>query len=351
VRGAKRTIRFGTGTAIETPLLVPSISSRGFGFTKTDGDGVLSEAAGFMLAGARHLADRELLLSAYDIHYEYLADVAALREADTESPYRLPRVLFVDSGLYEWRRGPALGIPDAARPRDWNAQLLAETLDALDPRLAVIAVNYDRGGADTDGERVTFAEQISAAQRFFHDRHRSFGSDCLLKPERAREPFRVDALNDSTAAQLDAFSIVGVAEKDLGQTLIERLIVVSKLRDTLTRAGLDLPIHVFGALDPLYTPLYFAAGADIFDGLGWLRYHYHEDGVGMYKESPTVLEPKLFLNLRTDQRTAVMQQSNLGFMALLADRLVELAAQGEWRVFGQYGSMLDDVHRMVEAKI
>ena len=35
---------------------------------------------------------------------------------------------------------------------------------------------------------------------------------------------------------------------------------VAKLRELLDRADVDVPIHVFGALDPLYTPLYYAAG-------------------------------------------------------------------------------------------
>ncbi len=46
---------------------------------------------------------------------------------------------------------------------------------------------------------------------------------------------------------------------------------IAKLRKALDKAGLNIPLHVFGSLDTVTTPLYFLAGADIFDGLTWLR--------------------------------------------------------------------------------
>jgi hypothetical protein len=39
----------------------------------------------------------------------------------------------------------------------------------------------------------------------------------------------------------------------------------------------SIPIHIFGSLDSVSTPLYFFAGADIFDGLSWARFVYHND--------------------------------------------------------------------------
>jgi len=55
------------------------------------------------------------------------------------------------------------------------------------------------------------------------------------------------------------------------------------LRRTLKQVHLDAtPIHVFGSLDTLSTLLYFVMGADIFDGLTWLRYGY-EEGRTIYR--------------------------------------------------------------------
>ena len=73
---------------------------------------------------------------------------------------------------------------------------------------------------------------------------------------------------------LRTFDIVGVTEREIGESIHDRLVNIARLRKSLNAAEVTIPIHVFGGLDPLLTPLYFAAGAEIFDGLGWLRYAY-----------------------------------------------------------------------------
>ena len=57
---------------------------------------------------------------------------------------------------------------------------------------------------------------------------------------------------------------------------MERILNIAKLRYALDDAGIDAPIHVFGALDPVSSGAYFIAGAEIFDGLTWLRYSYDD---------------------------------------------------------------------------
>ena len=47
---------------------------------------------------------------------------------------------------------------------------------------------------------------------------------------------------------------------------------------------METPIHVFGSLDTVTTPMYFLAGADIFDGLTWLRFAFH-GGYTVYKHN------------------------------------------------------------------
>jgi hypothetical protein len=54
--------------------------------------------------------------------------------------------------------------------------------------------------------------------------------------------------------------------------------------------NITIPIHIFGSLDTVTTPLYYFAGADIFDGLSWLRFVYH-DGNTAYIDSHG---PKLY---------------------------------------------------------
>ena len=75
--------------------------------------------------------------------------------------------------------------------------------------------------------------------------------------------------------RLRNIDIVGVTEKELGKGLFDRLKRIALLRQGLNDAGLELPIHIWGGLDPVTTPIYFFAGADIFDGISWLRYSFH----------------------------------------------------------------------------
>ncbi|MDW3181367.1 hypothetical protein [Roseobacter sp.] len=63
-------------------------------------------------------------------------------------------------------------------------------------------------------------------------------------------------------------------EKEIGASTKDRLTFLAAFRDLLDEAGMETAIHVFGGLDPLMTPLYFLAGADVFDGLSWLGYAF-----------------------------------------------------------------------------
>ncbi len=61
------------------------------------------------------------------------------------------------------------------------------------------------------------------------------------------------------------------------------MVNIAKLRIELRRVGLNIPIHVFGSLDSITTLFYFVAGADIFDGLTWLRYAFR-NGQTVYRQ-------------------------------------------------------------------
>jgi hypothetical protein len=357
VRAAERAFSLPSGRSVATPLLVPSFSSKGFAFSRNDDGEILSEAAGFLRSTATHLADTgAMLISAYDIYYRYLPNTNELRQDISQTEYALPALTFLDSGRYETRRGPDLDIADAPQGRAWTAEMLAATVDALDPALDAVLVNYDTGAGDgSDPEaNVSFAEQLRYARDGLVPRRQRFASDCLLKPDRPHRPLEIGRLDESTAVSLRDFDIVGVAEKDLGNTVVDRLVNVCRLRDLLGRVGLaNKPIHVFGALDPLYTPLYFAAGADIFDGLSWLRYAFDAElQLSLYKDAPPVLSERV-LRMRDEIRQLVMQQDNLAFMRTLTSLLKQSIAGGEvdWEVFGRRGEDLDNVNRAVSAEL
>ena len=56
---------------------------------------------------------------------------------------------------------------------------------------------------------------------------------------------------------------------------------IAQIRRALDGVGLDTPLHVFGSLDTVTTPMYFMAGADIFDGLTWLRFAFYNGPNGL----------------------------------------------------------------------
>ena len=59
--------------------------------------------------------------------------------------------------------------------------------------------------------------------------------------------------------------------REVGGSLTQRCRTVMTLRDTLDDADINMPVHVFGAITPLEVLTYFFCGADVFDGLNWLR--------------------------------------------------------------------------------
>lgn len=70
------------------------------------------------------------------------------------------------------------------------------------------------------------------------------------------------------------FDLIGLTEKELGASPLERCRAVLSLRETLHRRGHQTPIHIFGCLDPATVLAYFLCGADVFDGLSWLRFGF-----------------------------------------------------------------------------
>jgi hypothetical protein len=199
-----------------------------------------------------------VLISAYDIKWH---------EVD---PHRFKaQLIIVDSGGYEKlvdeegrRRG---GNPDHAS-FEWSPDLYAETLATINVASPIVAVSYDR-------TELPIGDQIDAA---LAARDPRLGSAFLLKP-RNDDSLTIESIAEHTA-MLRHFDIVGVTEKEAGGSFFERLTFVACLRALLDSNEVDKPIHVFGGLDPFMTPLYFLAGADIVDGLTWLRMAFSDSG-------------------------------------------------------------------------
>ena len=238
-------------TQVQTPLLVPSFSSKAL-------VGVDS-----LFTTLQPYITESFLLSAYDISRH---DISFPSTAAAD-------VQFLDSGGYEVSldhnpSDPMYGTPptNAWTLNDYKS-VLADT-NTITP---TFATSYDHPQLRNPLDR-----QISDAISLFQE-HPRFGRAFLIKPE-SQHQHLVDI--SSVASQVDNFSefdIIGITEAELGTSILERMNNIAYLRQMMDSRHILKPLHIYGSLDPVCTPLYFLAGADIFDGLSWLRFSYRRE--------------------------------------------------------------------------
>jgi hypothetical protein len=257
------TIRHKTsGVTLQTPLLIPSFSSKGFAKSKKDS----KSEVGIILAAAGEFLTETYLISAYDIYYGHLP-------GPSELPFT-PEMIFLDSGGYEIStdRDYSSVIDPLPAPEKWDIEKWESIISAWPEEFPLVAVSYDH-----HEERVRFLEQAKNARKRFrccpHHLH-----SLLIKPETTTQNLLSEALNSAiaNAHELGSFDLIGVTEKELGRSMIDRMVQIARLRRAMDEASVQAPIHVFGALDPLSVCLYYVAGAEIFDGLTWIRYTFDE---------------------------------------------------------------------------
>jgi hypothetical protein len=232
-----------------TPLLVPSFSSRGF-----------PDVATIHALTSEFLLDVSLV-SAYDLHHGSLL----------ESDIYATDLLFLDSGGYEARAivDPLEPYTDDRSGRVWTPDDYDCVLRRLQPLAEVVIVNFDFA------DPRPLVEQIEQARALFEP-HPAFAGDFLCKPT-ATGAWFLDI--DDLTAQADGlaqFDMIGLTEKELGPSLLERCQSLLRIRGALSARGHSTPVHVFGSLDPATVLAYFFCGADVFDGLAWLRFAFRE---------------------------------------------------------------------------
>lgn len=240
-----------------TPLLVPSFSSKGF------------PDVAKIVQYSSELIDDATLVSAYDLHYGKICP-----------PFDFASLIFLDSGGYEAAKDTELSDfgDKEHNPRLWTQELYEKQLQNWHASVPTVVISYDH-----PKERFTIDQQIERAKLTQIDGPQIL-REILLKPETGAQ----NHLNMNNVLKsidrLAVFDVIGVTEKEVGGSVLERMKNIAKLRRALDKAGLNTPIHVFGSLDTIATPMYFLAGADIFDGLTWLRFAFYE-GLTVYKHN------------------------------------------------------------------
>ncbi|MEZ0231235.1 MAG: hypothetical protein ACAH12_00215 [Methylophilaceae bacterium] len=262
----RRVIKLGEREIIKTPLLIPSFSSKGF----PDVQVLIDYSDEFII--------ETYLISAYDLSLGHI-----------KVPQSFPEIIFIDSGGYECSKDVEFSdlnlLPH--KPVEWTEKMHKEVLNNWTSHIPTVAVSFDNPKA-----RFSLDQQIENAKQLF--KGKNFVREILIKPEtESQKQVQISNIINNIH-EFASFDILGLTEKELGNTLIKRMQNIALIRAALTKADIHIPIHIFGSLDTISTPLYFLAGADIFDGLTWLRMAYHK-GFTMYMHNCAIYDhgPKL----------------------------------------------------------
>lgn len=240
---------------VNTPLLVPSFSTRGFPLIGDIYATMKSRLFGVCLVSALDLSRSNVPQSVTD-------DV---------------NLVFLDSGQYEARNWSTTNEESRSGDEaiDWKREEYRAIARGIGEVNNVVLVNYDLNNG--------LMQQIDEAKEDFSSAPHA-ACDFLAKPESPARLLNIARLA-KYAKGLSEFDIVGLTAREAGESLVERCRTLVMLRNALSDVGLDSPIHVFGAISPLEVMTYFLCGADVFDGLNWLRLSFRDQASVPIEES------------------------------------------------------------------
>ena len=316
------------GITVETPLLIPSFSSKGFG-TNQENE---SEIKNIFTFASEYLADT-MLVSAYDLYYEHLP---AIHSSITE-------LTIIDSGGYEIADLHDLSSVYSypVHPQDWTEDKLRTILDAWPEHVPAIFVSFDRPDL-----RRSIYEQIEAARSLFTN-YRGQLHTLLIKPETKDQNYIQVRNIIASVDQMKDFDIIGITEKELGNSVLNRMTNIAKIRFAMDDADLRAPIHIYGSLDPITSVLYYLSGAELFDGLTWLRYGY-ADGLACYQHNYGIRE--IAIDRTDDFIKAKTIQDNLGYLLELSHQMRKFLLDGDFNKFEHNASILRESFDLLRTK-
>jgi hypothetical protein len=306
-----------------TPLLVPSFSSKGFPEMKK----IISVMTEFITEG--------VLVSAYDIHYKLLA------------PKKLtfPSVIFLDSGGYEARVEHDLSeaYGQDYKPKKWTVNDHRSVLNAWQSAVPTVIISYDspRRHSSIDRQLATALKLKEAFPGYLHE--------VLLKPEHKNELIEPDALAQ-VVASLKEFAVIGFTEHELDNRIIGRMEKLATIRRILDENGIPSPIHVFGSLDSLSTVLYFLSGAEIFDGLTWLRFGFH-NGQTIYRQNYGAVRGENGILKTARELSHSMWKDNYYYLESLRDQMRNFVRTNDFKSFEYIGANVETAVHQLQSRV
>ena len=320
---ARRTqLRLPDSSPCDLPLLVPSFSSKGFGHSKTRGRGRPRLFSNMLvdLHEFSQVASQAVLISAYDLHFGHF-DGSRGHNSSPLDLLQKSRLIFFDSGGYELSPDFDSSEPKSPAYAPRKGYGLPQYLKMLDKiandraHRSFVVSNFDWGMANKP-----LALQIESARRVFQKVPGQLSSFILKPWPKTQGLIEPDRLSRKDLQSMAGFDVIGVTEKELGSNVLERLRRIARLRRMLDSVDSPAPIHIWGGLDPTITPLYFFAGAQIFDGISWLRYAY-TDGMAVNRESFSALSADYTIGTNKDVCRQVISLKNRTMLEGLASSL------------------------------
>ena len=229
------------GKAIPLPVYFPSISTVKTALQPQDYMEVLTSFIGL---------NNQFLVSAFDL-------VALLQPLDAEKLLQSFRdsggITLMDSGKYEsfWKN---------AR-ETWKQDLFHKMLTKFP---CDIAFGFDEQQPPDDAD-----EHLAILLDRWRKDQAAAGS-CQIVPIIHANAKDLPALCNAFATQ-SGVSILAVAERRLGDGIIDRARSVQAIRNELNKLNRYVVVHLLGTGNPISIALYSAMGADSFDGLEWCQ--------------------------------------------------------------------------------
>jgi len=180
-------------------------------------------------------------------------------------------------------------------------------------------------------------QQIADAKTLF-SKYPNFASNFLIKPETEDQKYiQIDNVINCIR-NLTSFTIIGVTEKELGKSILERMKRIRLIRESLDKIGVSSPIHIFGSLDPITSILYFLAGAEIFDGLTWLKYSYFNNAA-IYNSNFGVLNSELGINVSDSRVKSLAITKNIYYLEQIKYVMKDYVKDKNFKVFDEIGGV------------
>lgn len=321
-----RSLKLTLGSKIvgETPMLVPAFSSK------------VDPGIGLVIKAMEEYMTEPILVSAYDISYR--------KSSRIELPIIFGQIIFLDSGGYECSQDADLAdivYPDY-KPREWTREKYRNVLDNWPNNRPTVVVSFDH-----PNDKKSIRHQIESANMSFSGRI-DIMTEILLKPEtKDQRTIRIESVFENIEA-LRSFDIIGFAEKELGSSLLERLENVARIRLGMGEFKIDKPLHIFGSLDPIASPLFFIAGADIFDGLTWLRYGFI-NGLAIYEQHYGIMTMPFDYIDRLVRVNKIVR--NLAELSNLRQQMRNFLLDGQFTHFKHHQTLLEDGYNALRSRM